>query len=152
MKKIFFILFLLMTLTACYQEQKTTKNENQQESVKEETMEITMTIEKQSFAVHLENNETVQALQEKLPMTMTMKEFNHNEKYYEMDESLPTDEQHIGEIEAGDVMLFGDNCLVIFYESFTTSYRYTRLGRVEDVDGLMNIVCQRKDIEVSLSK
>ena len=33
-------------------------------------------------------------------------------------------------------MLYNGNCIVLFYRDFSTSYSYTRLGRVEDPAGL----------------
>ena len=33
-------------------------------------------------------------------------------------------------------MLYGDNCLVLFYESFASGYNYARLGSVDDPVGL----------------
>ncbi len=32
-------------------------------------------------------------------------------------------------------MLYGDNCLVLFYESFSSTYQYTRMGFIEDASG-----------------
>jgi hypothetical protein len=29
-------------------------------------------------------------------------------------------------------MLFGSDCLVLFFEDFSTSYSYTRIGHIED--------------------
>ena len=75
-----------------------------------------------------------------LTLTLSMSELNGNEKYHYLGESLPAAAQSVGRIEAGDVMLYGSSCVVIFYESFTTSYRYTRLGKIEDAEGLQAAV------------
>ena len=71
-----------------------------------------------------------------MPLDVTMSELNGNEKYYYLDEPLPQNAQRVGRIEAGDIMLWGDDCVVIFYESFSTPYSYTRLGRIENAEGL----------------
>lgn len=89
-----------------------------------------------SFTVTLENNATVTAFKALLPMTVNMSEMNSNEKYYYLPENLPTASSSPGTIQTGDLMLYGSSCLVLFYESFRTSYSYTRLGRVDNPSGL----------------
>jgi hypothetical protein len=90
------------------------------------------------FTAKLFDNASSQALLAKMPITMTMSELNENEKYYNMPYKLPTNSQQMGSINAGDLMLYGSDCLVLFYKSFNTSYSYTRLGAIEDVSGLVN--------------
>ena len=53
-----------------------------------------------------------------------------------MSDSLPTNSQRPGNIHAGDLMLYGSDCLVLFYESFSSGYSYTKLGSVNDPSGL----------------
>ena len=88
------------------------------------------------FPVNLESSDTVTALTEMLPMTLDMSELNGNEKYYYLDTSLPSSPEKVGHISEGDIMLYGDNCLVVFYESFDTSYSYTKIGHISDTSWL----------------
>ncbi len=67
-----------------------------------------------------------------------MSELNGNEKYVYIDNSLTTNSYKPKHIEKDDVMLYGDNCLVIFYESFDTSYSYTKIGHIDNLEDLGN--------------
>ena len=68
--------------------------------------------------------------------TLAMKELNGNEKYFDLSNGLPTKAANPGTIQNGDLMLYGSKTLVLFYESFSTSYSYTKLGRITDTAGL----------------
>ena len=97
-----------------------------------ETETMQMKIGNKEYSVVLHDNNTTKALQEILPMTVKMSEFNGNEKYYHFRETLPSKPEHIGQIKTGDIMLFGDDCLVVFYKDFKTTYSYTRIGHIEN--------------------
>ncbi|GAB3760292.1 cyclophilin-like fold protein [Spirosoma pomorum] len=89
-----------------------------------------------TFTTTLQNNATTTAFKARLPLTLSMRELNGNEKYGELTTSLPTNAANPGTIQAGDLMLYGSSTLVVFYESFRTSYSYTRLGRIDNPAGL----------------
>ena len=93
-------------------------------------------INNETFEMDLEDNSTVSALVKMLPLNLSMGDLNGNEKYAYFDKPLPTNTYSPKHIEAGDVMLFGDNCLVIFYESFDTSYSYSKIGRINNMPSL----------------
>ncbi|MBR6588562.1 MAG: hypothetical protein IKK82_14250, partial [Kiritimatiellae bacterium] len=63
-----------------------------------------------SFAAKVEDTATGRAFMEKLPLSLDMTELNGNEKY-RYGVSMPTDAQYFDKIEAGDLMLYGSNCL-----------------------------------------
>ena len=101
---------------------------------------ITVTTDGQNFSATLEDSETVRALLRLLPLTLGMSELNGNEKYFYLDQSRPTSAKNPGQIRAGDLMLYGDSCLVLFYKSFSTIYSYTCLGSIDDPAGLAQVV------------
>ena len=76
------------------------------------------------------------AFRSMLPMTVVMNDLNSNEKYGNLSSELPVNARRPGTIRAGDLMLFGLDCIVLFYKSFSTSYSYTSIGRIADVTGL----------------
>lgn len=94
----------------------------------------------QTFSVMLEDNPTVTKLKSLLPMTLDMTELNGNEKYFHLPSILPTDETKPGTIQSGDIMLYGNKSLVIFYKTFKTSYGYTKLGRIDDPTDLVTVL------------
>ena len=101
-----------------------------------------------TFLAELENNKTARAFRSKLPATFLMEELNGNEKYHYMDRTLPTNSKRPGTIKAGDLMLYGNDCLVLFYETFKSSYSYTKIGHIKNVKGLKDAL-GRGDIKVS---
>lgn len=101
---------------------------------------IRITIGGKSFAATLEDNKAGNAFAARLPLTITMSEMNGNEKYYYLSDHLPTDSYRPGTIRNGDLMLYGSDCFVIFYETFASSYSYTRLGKIVDPEGLAAIL------------
>lgn len=89
-----------------------------------------------TFTATLLNTPSVTAFKAQLPMTLSMNELNGNEKFIDLPKSLPANASNPGTIQAGDLMLYGSSTLVLFYETFRTSYSYTRLGRVDNPSGL----------------
>jgi len=132
--KILLIATLLMSfINTCNNELKSVEG-NHYNNVY--SMKLKITVGPDIFIATLESNKTVQAFTLQLPMTIQMNELNGNEKYFDLSVSLPTSSANPGKIQEGDLMLYGSNTLVIFYKSFSTSYSYTKLGRINNTEGL----------------
>ena len=99
---------------------------------------VRVIINDKEYTINLEDNETARKFVDILPQELTMNELNGNEKYIYLDISFPTNSFNPKRINAGDVMLYKDNCLVIFYKSFDTSYSYTKIGHIDNLPNLGN--------------
>ncbi len=90
------------------------------------------------FNAKFYDNETTQALFAKLPMTVKMTELNGKEKYYRLAEPLPAQATETPAIiNAGEIMCWSSNTLVLFYNTYSNSYGgYVKLGYIEDISGL----------------
>lgn len=99
---------------------------------------IVLSYKGHNYQVKTENNKTVKALSTRLPLTMKMKELNGNERYHYLKKRLPSNDKAVHYIHQGDVMLYNSNCIVVFYKSFKTSYKYTRIGHIENFSSAAN--------------
>ncbi|MBR4262727.1 MAG: hypothetical protein IKQ35_05125 [Bacilli bacterium] len=114
------------------------ENINISNDSKEVINSVKTIINKKEYKIVLEDNETAKSFVNLLPKEFTMSELNGNEKYIYLDNTLPTNASNPKRINAGDVMLYGNNCLVIFYKSFDTSYSYTKIGHIDNLPNLGN--------------
>ena len=123
----------------------TNKNMETNDSTHVDTLnnQLKIRIGSKTFTAKLFNNATVTAFKAKLPMTVSMSELNGNEKLYRFPDNLPTNASNPENINLGDLMIYESNMLVLFYQSFPTSYSYTKLGRINNTTGLAAALAAR---------
>lgn len=101
---------------------------------------LIITVNGTPFSASFYNTHAAEEFKSMLPLSFEMSELNGNEKYIYTDTSFTTSAESVGHINKGELMLYGDNCVVLFYDSFSTPYSYTRLGYIENAEGLENVV------------
>ena len=89
-----------------------------------------------TFNAILLNNAAVTEFKQRLPLTVNMSELNGNEKLYRFAANLPANASNPGTIQTGDLMLYVSNTLVLFYQTFLTTYSYTKLAHIDNPSGL----------------
>lgn len=87
------------------------------------------------FSATLEENEAVSALVEMMresPVVIQMSDYSGFEKVGPLGTSLPASNSQTT-TQAGDIVLYNGNQIVVFYGS--NSWSYTRLGHIDDLTG-----------------
>ena len=120
------------------QEFQAAEDEAAEQNVKEEeTMDRKMIVEVggKHFTATLEDNKAADTLAEMMqedPVTVQMSDYGGFEKVGDLGTELPTSNRQTT-TQAGDIVLYQGNQIVIFYGS--NSWSYTRLGRIDDLTG-----------------
>lgn len=138
----FVFLSFSLSIAGCNSDENTPvqNNETIPENNNPTSNTMKITVGSSVFTATLNDNATVTAFKAMLPLTINMSELNGNEKYYDLPSNLPTNASVGGAISTGDLTLYGNNTLVLFYESFNTSYSYTRLGKIDNPAGLAAVL------------
>lgn len=118
----------------------TINDENTPNMEKEAEREVLIKVGEQAFTAVFYDNDSAKSVFDMLPFTLNMADVNGNEKFYNFDKSLPTNSDRVRKINNGDLMIYGSDCLVLFYESFSTMYSYTPIGYIENPDGLKEVL------------
>ncbi len=133
-----FILLVIAIIVAIYY--LVPKNRDNFDNVNGDNMlnefNVNILINGNNYTAIFEDNITTRELISILPFEINMNELNDNEKYYYFSTNFQVEPKRVNKINAGDIMMFGNNCLVIFYESFNTSYSYTRIGHISNTQNL----------------
>lgn len=138
--KITFLFLVSLTcirLFACSKNNEVEQTQNPPYASNIDTTKMKITIGSTVFKATLSNNPTATAFKAKLPMTINMKELNGNEKYFDLPNALPANASKPITIQNGDLMLYEDNTLVLFYKTFSTAYSYTTIGRIDNTSALV---------------
>jgi hypothetical protein len=100
------------------------------------------------FPFTLKDTAVANELKAKFPLEVDMTNLNGNEIYYNFDSSFTTNTKSVGTINIGDIYLYQSNVLVLFYKTFTTSYSYTKIGKVIDPNELDTLIGSDNTVEV----
>lgn len=158
---IFILLLVTIIISACgsnkenvsnvlpkvaYEEEQTevSKSKEALDTRKEEAVDkivINIIVQGQTFTATLDDNDTAKSFASMLPLTIDMEDINGNEKYYVLPETIRQENaKNPGSIHVGDLKCYGDAGLVLFYDSFPTTYNYVSIGHIENSEGLADVL------------
>lgn len=122
----------MLLLTSC------TPNSNSSSTYTKKEENMKLSIDNQELNVTWENNESVEALKELLPLTIEMHEYGGFEQTGSIGQSIVRNDSQI-DVVPGDIVLYNGNAISVFYS--TSSWSYTRLGHINlDNSGLNNLL------------
>ena len=134
----FSVLYLLFSFSAFCKTEQQSSNPNMANNTNPISgNKVKIKVGGKTFTATLLDNPTATAFKALLPLTIKMNELNNNEKFAQLPKSVPTNASIPASIQAGDLMMYGSSTLVLFYKGFSTSYSYTKIGKIDDVMGLV---------------
>ena len=118
------------------------------EIVTEEEKTMKLLIGDTAVPVTWEDNASVEALRQLLPLTISMSMYGGFEQVGPIGASLPRQDEQTT-TAAGDIVLYSGNQIVLFYGS--NSWAYTRLGHVELSEAEMTELLGNGDVTIRLA-
>lgn len=139
MKRLILLSFVQVILGLCI----SCRDENQVFQQNADDMngnKIKIKVGEKTFTATILDNPTAKAFKALLPLTLNMEELNNNEKFAQLPKSVPTNASVPASIQSGDLVMYGSTTLVLFYKSFSTTYSYSKIGKIDDVEGLISVL------------
>lgn len=107
--------------------------ENEEETGEQTEMKMNVQVGDYTFTATLENNTAVEELVDMMkegPVTINMDDYSGFEKVGSLGRSLTASNSQTT-TDAGDIVLYNGNNIVMFYG--TNSWSYTRIGKIDDL-------------------
>ena len=109
------------------------ESENEEEPGGQTDMKMNVQVGDYTFTATLENNKAVEEMVDMMkegPVTISMDDYSGFEKVGSLGRSLTTNNSQTT-TDAGDIVLYNGNNIVMFYGS--NSWSYTRIGKIDDL-------------------
>lgn len=145
------MLSIIACLASCKKVTSTNNEPLPEQNMTNTSNKIVIKIGEKTFTATLSDNPTATAFKALLPLTIKMNELNNNEKFADLSKSLTINPSVPANIQSGDLMMYGSRTLVLFYKGFSTSYSYTKIGKIDDVTRLVAAL-GGGDISVTFAK
>jgi len=137
-----FLLTFILLFSACGKTESTSTTTEHQETVtsseeeiRDEKMIINIKINNSVFTATLEDNEAAKEFYEMVKsgsVIIEMSDYSGFEKVGPLGKNLTSDDKQT-KTKKGDIVLYNGNQIVMFYGS--NSWSYTRLGKIDDLNG-----------------
>ena len=128
----------------------TTVDEATTETEKPESIpETKLLIGKRQVPVTWEDNASVDALKELLPLTIPMSMYEDFEQVGPIGQAIPSDDQEMS-TDYGDIVLYSGDQIVLFYGS--NSWEYTKLGHIDLSKQEMTDLLGNGDVEITITE
>jgi hypothetical protein len=105
---------------------------NERQDVFEDRL-LGVEINKTLFILELEDTETAKDLLYMSPFSLIMEKDNNSLKGY-LKTSLSINSSYINKAKSGDLMLFNNNCLVLFNKETVLDDNYILIGHINDLE------------------
>lgn len=153
MGKVFLAILFVTVLTGCSTQEEADTNENTspntrsvsaRSSTEQEIANVEISVNNVTYTVIMEDTPTGRALVSRLPSTSMRLPASYDRdgvlKYYDMPNEVVSDPEEITTVSAGELLLDGNDRLLLFYQDTEAVGTYTRVGRIENSEGLAEAV------------
>ena len=137
MKRLLSFILSMLILTSC------TPNVNSSSTYTKKEENMKLSIDNQELNVTWENNESVKALNELLPLTVEMHEYGDFEQVGSIGQTIVSNDKEIT-TKPGDIVLYASNQIVIFYG--TNTWDYTKLGHIDLSESELNDLLNKDNV------
>lgn len=112
-----------------------------------EEIDMKLLIDEKELEVTWEDNDSVKALKELLPLTINMHEYGGFEQTGAIGKSITRNDSQI-DVVPGDVVLYEGSAISIFYEN--SSWSYTKLGHINLSKSELNDLLNKSEVILHL--
>lgn len=150
-RKLALVLLLIGVMAGCSRQEDNVSDENGEQNGQTSSSltgnnsdqaiaNVLINVNDAEFTIQMNDTATGRALVSMIPSTSMRLPTSYEQdgvlKYYDMAREVVSDPEELSSVSAGELLLDGNDRLLLYYEDTELNGSYTRVGRIEDATGL----------------